>query len=108
MALQPQHMLYFLYFFGTNKTGTTQELRLFWTQPLSNNSWTLDFISFISFGLVLYVGLFGRLDPKTKFILCSMPLKDGRSIGPSFGNTSPNSFKNSFIEWDKTLDSQGL
>jgi len=37
-ALQSQHILHLPSFFGTNKTGTTQGLGLFLTQPFSNNS----------------------------------------------------------------------
>jgi len=53
MALQSQHILHLPSFLGTNKTGTTQGLRLFWTQPLSNKSCTCDSISLVSSRLVL-------------------------------------------------------
>ena len=53
MTLQLQHILHLPSFLGTNKTDTTQGLRLFWTQPFSNNSWNCDSISLVSSGLVL-------------------------------------------------------
>ena len=76
MDLQFVHSLHLPSFFSTNNIGTTQRLRLSWTQPFSNNSLTWDSISLVSWGLFPYAGLLGRLVPGNKSIWCSIPWEE--------------------------------
>jgi hypothetical protein len=93
IARQSTHMHQVPFFLGTKIIGTAQGLSLSCTYPLSNNSWTCHWISFVSFGLVLYVARLGNDAPGIKSIWYSIPLKGGSPEGISTGKTSLNSCK---------------
>ena len=70
-------------FFGISTVGTAQGLKLSFTNPLSNRSWTYFLISSFSWGVNLYAALLGKLAPGIRSIWWLILLIGGKSCGNS-------------------------
>jgi len=66
MALKPLQMLHPASIFGLNIVEETHALKLFFMRPLSNMFCTCPFTSSFSYGIIEFIYLFGRIDPRIK------------------------------------------
>ena len=73
ISLESVHILHSPSFFGVSTAGTAHGIRLFWTNPLSNNPWTCLLNSSFSWGVNLYASLFGKMAPGIKSIWWLIP-----------------------------------
>ena len=84
-------------FLGVRRTDTAHGLMLIYIHPCSRSSATCRRISSLSFGLIQYAGLFGRLAPGIRSIWCCISLIEGSPDGSSSENRSLNSFNRGSI-----------
>ena len=104
IALLSTHILIEPSFLGTSRAGTAQGLRLSRIKPLPSSSSTCLCTSWVSCGFMRYAGLFGRVAPGMRSILCWMVLLGGRPWGTSLGKTCSYSLRRGISNgWEESF-----
>ena len=84
ISLESVHILHPPSFFGLSTVGTSQGLKLYFTNPFSNSSCTCCLICSFSRGVNLYVALLGKLAPGIRSMWWLILLTGGNSLGISY------------------------